>query len=151
MALVKSILIPTDGSDYSLYAVRYAVELCRELGAEIVLVSVVDIRYEMYDVYSEIHSIDRIEELIREQITRALKRHAAEIREKGIKVKKIIKVGDVVQEILQVIREESIDLVVIGTHGRKGFSHMLLGSTTEKLVRAASCPVLTVRPPKEMD
>ncbi len=148
MAFIKKILIPTDGSEYSRYATEYAVNLCEALNAEITLVSVADIRYEMYDVYSEVHAVGNVEELIREQVSRALEQHAAEVERRGMAVKKVLRVGDVIQEILNVIENEGIDLVVIGTHGRKGISHFLLGSTTEKLVRSAPCPVLTVRPPK---
>jgi nucleotide-binding universal stress UspA family protein len=146
MSFIKKILIPTDGSEYSRYALEYAVRLCKSLKAEVVLASVVDVRYEMYDAYSEVHAVTQVEELIREQVSKALDQHAAEIIEEGVKVNKIMKVGDVVHELLEMIREEKIDLVVIGTHGRKGISRFLLGSTTEKLIRSAPCPVLTVRP-----
>ncbi|OIP66266.1 MAG: universal stress protein [Nitrospirae bacterium CG_4_9_14_3_um_filter_53_35] len=147
--MIKTILIPTDGSAYSRYAVEYAVDLCAALKADLVLVSVVDVRFDMYDVYSEFHSPVRIEEVIREQMSKALDKQAAEIQGREIKVRKILKVGDVINEILTVVKEEGIDLIVIGTHGRKGVSRFLLGSTTEKLVRSAPCPVLTVRPPEE--
>ncbi len=149
MSFIKKILIPTDGSEYSRYATDYAINLCDALHAEIILISVADIRYEMYDVYSEVHAVGNVEELIREQVSRALDQHAAEVERRGMTVRKILRVGDVIQETLAVIEEEGIDLVVIGTHGRKGISHFLLGSTTEKLVRSAPCPVLTVRPAKE--
>lgn len=146
--MFKTILIPTDGSEYSSYAVDYAVRLCTELKAEVVLLSVVDVHYEMYDVYSEIHAPVQVEEMLREQVSKSLDKHAARIQDKGIKVQKVLKIGDVVQEILNVVEDRGIDLIVIGTHGRKGISRFLLGSTTEKLVRSAPCPVLTVRPPE---
>lgn len=147
MSFIKKILIPTDGSEYSRYATEYATKLSRELKADLVLASVVDVRYDMYDAYSEVHSVVQIEEIIREQVTKSLDQRAAELEENGYKVKKILKVGDVIHELVEIIKSEAIDLVVIGSHGRKGFSHFLLGSTTEKLVRSAPCPVLTVRPP----
>ncbi len=148
MSFIKKILIPTDGSEYSHYALEYAVNLCRALQAEVVLVSIVDVRYEMYDAYSEVHAATQMEELIREQVAKALDQHASEMIDKGVNVRKIMRIGDVLHELLEVIREENVDLVVVGTHGRKGISRFLLGSTTEKLVRSASCPVLTVRPPE---
>jgi nucleotide-binding universal stress UspA family protein len=146
MSMIKKVLIPTDGTDYSSYALDYAMDFCKELHAEIVLVSVVDVHYEMYDVYSEIHAPAQIDEMIRKQLNKALDKQAAKIRERGIPVRKILKVGDVIQEILDTVETEDVDLIVVGTHGRKGFSRFLLGSTTEKLVRSAPCPVLTVRP-----
>lgn len=148
MSVINKILIPTDGTEYSNYAIDYAVSLCKELSAEIVLISVVDIHYEMYDVYSEIHAPAQIDEIIREQVNKSLNKNAAAIQESGVAVRKILKVGDVIQEILNTVSEEGVDLIVIGTHGRKGISRFLLGSTTEKLIRSATCPVLTVRPPE---
>lgn len=56
--------------------------------------------------------------------------------------------GDPVEVILRLTRDEPFDLVVMGTHGRTGLSHLLLGSVAERVVRGAACPVLTVRAPR---
>ena len=145
--MIRTILVPTDGSDYSGYAADYAGRLAQALEARIVLVSVVSVTTGIYDAYSEIPAAVQVEEVLREQVHRALDKEAARLRERGLEVRSLLRVGDVLREILDAVEEESADLVVIGTHGRKGLSRFLLGSTTEKLVRTAPCPVLTVRPP----
>lgn len=58
------------------------------------------------------------------------------------------KEGKAFLEIINVARDENVDLIVMGTHGRTGLSHMLIGSTAEKVVRMAPCPVLTVKHPE---
>jgi nucleotide-binding universal stress UspA family protein len=60
-------------------------------------------------------------------------------------VRRFLANGFAYQEILKKVRKDRVDLVVMGTHGRTGLGHFLLGSVTEKVVRMASCPVLTVR------
>ena len=60
-------------------------------------------------------------------------------------VRTIVKVGDPVFQIVEYARLESIDLIVMGTHGRSGVAHLFLGSVAERVVRTAPCPVLTVR------
>jgi len=148
MSFIRIILVPTDGSDYSRYATAYAGRLATALGARILLVSVVNVTAGIYDAYSEVPAPLQIEEALREQVSRALDKETARLREQGVEVQSLLRMGDVLQEILEAIRTQAVDLVVIGTHGRKGLSRFLLGSTTEKLVRSSPCPVLTVRPPE---
>ncbi len=68
------------------------------------------------------------------------------LRKIDIPAKKVIKTGVTFVEIIDYIKEEGIDLVVMGTHGRSGIEHILIGSVAEKVVRKAPCPVMTVRP-----
>jgi len=60
--------------------------------------------------------------------------------------KRIVKTGVTFVEIIDYIKQQEIDLVVMGTHGRSGIEHILIGSVAEKVVRKSPCPVLTVRP-----
>ena len=67
--------------------------------------------------------------------------------ELGIKdIVKMTRFGSPYQEILNVAQEKGVDLIVMGTHGRSGIAHFLIGSVTEKVIRTAPCPVLVVRP-----
>jgi universal stress protein A len=66
---------------------------------------------------------------------------------RGVNAESTLVEGDAFDTIMQVAKERDVDLIVMGTHGRRGFAHALLGSITEKLVRRAPCPVLTVRAP----
>jgi nucleotide-binding universal stress UspA family protein len=71
---------------------------------------------------------------------------AEEIRAKGIPVRELVAQGKPSAEIIRVAREESIDLIVLGSHGKGVLDQALFGSTTERVVRRAPCPVLTTRP-----
>ena len=66
---------------------------------------------------------------------------------KRVAVEAIVVVGKPIEEILKVAKEKKIDLIVMGTHGRTGIPHVVIGSVAENVVRKASCPVLTVRHP----
>ena len=63
-----------------------------------------------------------------------------------IPAKKVIRTGAAFVEIIDYARSESMDLIIIGTHGRTGLEHILIGSVAERVIRKAPCPVLTVRP-----
>ena len=134
------ILLPTDGSDAGNRAVDQAVGLAAETGAALHLLFVVeDIPYapEMVD--------DTVEAQIREVGEATL----ADIQERagaaGVEVTEAIRDGAPHEAILEYADEENVDAVVMATHGRSGLDRYLLGSVTERVVRTADVPVLTVR------
>ncbi len=142
----RKIVVPLDGSELAEEAFREAVPLARAFGAELVLVGVLDLTAGMYDVYAEAFDpVDlraQLEKFLRGALDRALEKVQAE----GVKARTMLRVGIPHEEIAAVAEEEGADLVVMTTHGRKGLSHLLLGSVTEKVIRTAPCPVLVVRP-----
>jgi len=134
------ILLPTDGSDAGNRAVEQAVGLARETGAELhVLFVVEDIPYapEMMD--------DTVEEQLREIGEEALEAIRGQADEAGVEVVEAIEEGAPHTAILDYADREDVDVVVMGTHGRSGLDRYLLGSVTERVVRTAEIPVLTVR------
>lgn len=64
-----------------------------------------------------------------------------------VKVRQIVEIGVPYKRIVEKAEEEGVDMIIMSTHGRSGFDHMLIGGVTEKVVRRASCPVLSIRPP----
>jgi nucleotide-binding universal stress UspA family protein len=92
----------------------------------------------MAEVYEEISGYARSE----------LARLAEEVRGKGVTATERLAQGTPSAEIIRLAREEGVDLIVVGSHGRGFLDHALFGSTTERVVRKAPCPVLTCRPPK---
>ena len=139
-AVFDRILLPTDGSDAGNRAVDQAVGLAAETGAALHLLFVVeDIPYapEMVD--------DTVEAQIREVGEATL----ADIQERagaaGVEVTEAIRDGAPHEAILEYAAEADVDAVVMGTHGRSGLDRYLLGSVTERVVRTADVPVLTVR------
>lgn len=134
------ILLPTDGSDAGNRAVEQAVGLARETGADLhVLFVVEDIPYapEMMD--------DTVEEQLREIGEETLEAIRARADEAGVTVAEAIEEGAPHTAILEYADDEDVDVIVMGTHGRSGLDRYLLGSVTERVVRTADVPVLTVR------
>ncbi len=134
------ILLPTDGSDAGDRAVDQALGLARETGAALhVLFVVEDIPYapEMMD--------DKVEAQLRAIGEEALESIRERADEAGVEVVAALREGVPHTSILNYIDDEACDLVVMGTHGRSGLDRYLLGSVTERVVRTASVPVLTVR------
>jgi nucleotide-binding universal stress UspA family protein len=144
---IRKILVPTDFSDSARYALDYAISLSKEFGAEVTLVHVVEpmaVGYTsdlfpvpMAEVFQEISGYAR----------KALAGLAAAVTEEGAAVRESLLQGKPAHEIVAAAREGSFDMIVMGTHGRGVLDHALFGSTTERVVRQAPCPVLTCRKP----
>jgi nucleotide-binding universal stress UspA family protein len=134
------ILLPTDGSDATDPAVEQAIGLARETGAELhVLFVVEDIPYapEMMD--------DRVADELREIGENAIEKIREAAGEEGVDVVSALRQGAPHDAIMGYADEEDVDAIVMGTHGRSGLDRYLLGSVTERVVRTADVPVLTVR------
>lgn len=146
MLKLKSILCPTDFSEFSERAVRYGCELAEKFGAELHLLNVVQ-QYETvapgsgewFTPFTEM-----LPELRQQSQEQLAKLPGPEVTSK-LTVHRVTRVGPAIDEIAKYAKEHNIDLIVQGTHGRRGVKHMLLGSVAENIVRYAPCPVLTVR------
>jgi nucleotide-binding universal stress UspA family protein len=99
-------------------------------------------------MYAAIPSVDMLlveqQRSAREQLNKVCQR----LQKRGVKCKAVLATGSVYQCIANTARQMKADLIVVGTHGRTGLSHVLLGSVAERVVQTAPCPVLTVRSPK---
>ena len=144
---INKILVPVDFSDYSKSSLRYAVNFSKLFKAEMILIYVVE-----PVIYPPDFSMGQIaipsvhsewDKRAREELDKLSK---SEIPA-DVKVKSIIKTGKPFMEIIETASEENVDLIIIATHGHSGVEHILFGSTAEKVVRKAPCPVLTLREP----
>ena len=143
MITLNKILCPIDHSDCSKEALKYAVTFAMKDEAKLLLLHVIDIRSfnEGLDAMStQIPNEETIEQLR----VKLLDCIPEEIRD-DMDVEAIVTQGIPFAEIISTAKEKEIDMIVIGSHGRTGISHMMLGSVSEKVVRKAPCPVLTVR------
>jgi nucleotide-binding universal stress UspA family protein len=151
MLNLKKILYPTDFSEYSLAALPYAVSLTKQNNAELYCLHVVEMPKEEY-LTSEYMVPLNVPHVPEDKVLRTararLKRFVAENLSDFDKVTSRVLVGAPFVEIIRYARDQSIDLIVIGTHGHSALAAMLLGSVAEKVVRKAPCPVLTVRHPQ---
>src|SRR5688572_9991383 len=143
MTLFKKILLPTDFSDHAHEALSYATQLAQLHAAPLCLVHAYDlVPYAlpegplMDDVQMrELQSA--LEKQLEKQKQQALAAGASQVTAQLLQ-------GSAASEIVRVASEQSFDLIVMGTHGRTGLGHLLLGSVTEKVVRRAPCAVLTI-------
>ena len=145
---IRRILFATDFSEGSSNALPYAADIARQYGAKLFLVHVI------YDVaksagwYVPHVSIDEIYNDMEKSARAELEKSFVD-EMKGLKdVEHVVLKGIPYEEISKFAGEKQIDLVVLGTHGRRGIDRMLFGSTAEQVVRNAPCPVLSVRIPK---
>lgn len=141
----KRLLVPLDFSEQSTRVLAYAKMLGEAVGASLDLLHVVPNPY-VADPSGLYISMPQtvLDDFDREARTRLEKVLTQEERE-TFKVRNIVKTGDPRSEILEYARTAPVDLIVMGTHGRTGVSHLFLGSVAERVVRTAPCPVMTVR------
>lgn len=148
MITFKKILCPVDFSKNSREALQYATQmLCSDNDASLYLIHIVDSRVFDYGgpIYEQEIFVTKIGI---DQSTRELleKKLLAEVpKELHKRVTIIVSFGVPFFEIINTAKDNAIDLIVIGTHGRTGLAHMLIGSVAEKVVRNAPCPVLTIK------
>lgn len=143
--LVKRILFPTDFSEGSDIALPYAADMAKHYSAKLHILHV------MYDVvqatgwYVPHLSMDEIYKDIEENAKKEMDRYGIE-ELRGFKdVERTLVKGMPYDEIIKFAAENKIDLIVMGTHGRKGIERVIFGSTAERVVRNAPCPVMSVR------
>jgi nucleotide-binding universal stress UspA family protein len=138
---LQEILIPLDLSAMSFKALQYAVSFARQYGARLTLLHVI----EPMTIATELSApaVPTPEEKA------ALEKELGEIREtripQEVAVDTVVRYDFAADAILNAAREFESDLIIIATHGRTGLKHLVMGSTAEKVVRTASCPVLVVR------
>jgi nucleotide-binding universal stress UspA family protein len=151
------ILAPTDFSKHSGFAMEWAAYMAQCMKADLVLLHVIS---------EEEGKI--MEEVIGEgavvQIPKGIRQNVVEERQKkmkeqyemvvsreikaALKVEQMIRIGVPFLEVIRTAKERDVDLIVLGTHGRTGLSHVLIGSVAEKVVHHAHCPVLTIKHPQ---
>jgi nucleotide-binding universal stress UspA family protein len=143
----KRICCPIDFSDASRAAMEVAADLARRHGAELVLLHAYPIPGYTFPDGSVMASPKMMQELA-EQAQRHLEEWRADaeriVQAPRVSVEKAI--GEPASEIVSYATDSGVDLLVLGTHGRTGLEHALMGSIAERVVRRAHCPVLTVRP-----
>ena len=148
---MKQILVPVDFSECSQHALTHALELASSLGASVevlhvwqlpvlastgeVMIAIPDQPYETAAAWMEREASQKLDELISQLETR------------DVRVTKRLDSGRAEERILARAAHGAFDMIVMGTHGRGGLSHLLIGSVAERVVRLANCPVFTVKTP----
>lgn len=146
---VKTILVPSDFSEYAEYAFTWALEMAEKWGAKVIVVNVAPMFSHL--AYPEsVYMLD-LAKMEAEIIADAEKKLQEFIAKKGmsaVTVETRAVMGDPFWEICKAAEQDHADLIVMGSHGRTGLAHVLLGSVAERVVRHAPCPVLVARQPR---
>ncbi len=141
---VNTILVPTDFSDGSQAALDHATALAKAFNAKIIVLHVIEtFTYTM----TESLQVVNVYALVKTAVEPVMDQMLQDLRNERVTASRVLVQGTADQEIVAQAKESGADLIVMGTHGRRGVSHAFMGSVAERVVRTAPCPVLTVRTP----
>ncbi len=146
MIQLNRVLVATDFSEFGDLALRYGCELAKGFGAELHLVHAIEPPSAAYSEFGMGYiGLEEVEATLQKEASARLKRLPDPQAPAPVTIIREVLLGTPFREIIKYAREHEIDLLVVGTHGRGAIAHMLMGSTAERIVRHAPCPVLTVR------
>jgi universal stress protein A len=137
----KQILVPTDFSDSAKAATQQAFALASAIGAKVHLLTV----YQLYSHGMSAVMADRVLEELYASHQRQLAAEAEPYRSSNALGELIVKLGDPREVILEIAKDLKVDLIMMGTVGRRGLRHVMAGSVAESVVRTAGCPVMVIR------
>ena len=151
MLEIKSILCPVDFSEFSVSAYSHALSLAEHYRAKLVAQHIVEpwqhpyvsivVSAELYDKY-----VQELREIAKKQLQEFVKNHTHD----ALQPELVVSVGMAPDAVLSFAQEQNTDIIVMGTHGRRGFDRLMLGSATDRVVRTAPCPVMAVcKPPHD--
>jgi len=144
----RKILVPTDLSKFSEPAVCLALSLGKALGSELVFIHVWPPEFDYEEELKASHDgrLKQLREETHQKHMRALEEFVGLFDAGSSNISYVMKSGPPYLAIAMAAKEFEAELIIMGTHGRSGFAHVLIGSVAEKVVRTAHCPVLTVKP-----
>jgi nucleotide-binding universal stress UspA family protein len=147
MMPIRRILFPTDFSESADHAWMFALQFAQDFGAEVHVLHVVAPPPRLTEAYSMNFDPAKFAAVVTAEAERSLDRLVEGAKDRHLTFHREVRIGVDFHEIIDYARKYEIDLIVMATHGRTGLAHALVGSVAEKVVRKASCPVLTVKHP----
>jgi len=143
----EKILTAIDFSENAEYAFAYALTLATQFQAELTIMHVINEPVDLRGFYVPHISFEQLEKEIEEGAEKMMEKFCQTQLGDFTNYKTVIGTGIPYEEIIRKAEETGASLIVLGTHGRTGLDHLIFGSTAERVVRSASCPVLTIRMP----
>jgi nucleotide-binding universal stress UspA family protein len=141
---IRRILVPFDFSEYSEKAFTWALEMADKWRSRILLLHVVPMPNYPPMLMGTYFNVSEFEASLQADAEARAKEFVGKSRHRPVQVDTRVIIGEPFGDICRVAEEEAVDLIVMGSHGRTGLSHVLLGSVAERVVRHAPCPVLVV-------
>lgn len=144
---IEKILAPTDLSKLSRAGVRYAMDMALEQGAEVIVYHVISEDVDWFAKDDELNPAKALVPKQKQRLAEFIKANCADFLGK-VKIHEIVEVGVPYKAIAQKAGSENADMIIMSTHGRTGLEQVMVGSVTARVVAHATCPVLSIRPPK---
>jgi len=153
---MKTILVPTDFSEQATYALDLAVQIGKKSNAKILLLNVIEgMRSFSFNTMGEAESATGEEAFIVKKLIDQTREKLYDLKEsllkEGIEIESLVEMGNPYQSIGSVVGEHDADLIIMGTKGSSGLDEVLIGSNTERVVRFAHCPVITIKEKVDID
>ena len=139
------IVVPIDFSAHSLKAVEYATDLAQTFNSRLYFLHVIEQEIHPSFYAAGVTSIFEIDHDLKERVVQNMQEFVEDFLDESMTTEYVVREGKAHREIVEFAKEKGMDLIVIATHGLSGLEYLLLGSTTEKVVRWATCPVFTVK------
>jgi nucleotide-binding universal stress UspA family protein len=140
---IKKILIPIDGSDYSIRAAEFGISAAKMLGAQIMVVYVIDT--VVLEQIAKVTERENTEQEIKQDGEGYIHYVLGLAEKQGVKATSLLAKGRPFEQVVQLAKGLGIDMIVMGTYGRRGAERILIGSVAERVIEYASCPVLVVK------
>ncbi|XHH09061.1 MAG: universal stress protein [Candidatus Bathyarchaeia archaeon] len=138
---IRLILVPTDGSGHSVRAAEYALSIAKVHAAQILVVYIID--HFVVDQFSKVSS--SIEQELKESGQSYVNYIVNLAQKQGVVVESIILEGQPFEQIVDLAKTKSVDLIVMGTTGRRSTDRILMGSVTQRVIEYSPCPVLVIK------
>lgn len=146
MKRIRRVLYATDFSDASRPAFAAAVSIAKSLAARLTILYVIPpVVAAVPELYLDAVTFDQLDKQARRWSAQQLEKLNARAQRVGVRVSSLLRDGDAADQIVRACRSTKADLIVVGTHGRRGLPKFFLGSVAERVVAMAPCPVVTVR------
>jgi universal stress protein A len=145
MKQIRRVLFASDFSTASRRAFDTALAIAKSLNAKLTIVSVLAPVVTVPEQYIDAVTLDQLDKQARRWSSQQLEKLAARAKNVGVRASVLLGDGDPADQIVRACRATRSDVIVVGTHGRRGLRRFFLGSVAERVVATASCPVITVR------
>jgi nucleotide-binding universal stress UspA family protein len=142
MGIIKKILIPTDGSDCSLHAAEFGIYLAKAFTAEVIIIYVIDT--VILEEIAKTTEKTVVERELKEKGESYLNYVTSLAEKEGLKAESVLSKGEPHDQIVRFAKSLGVNLIVMGTYGRRGADRILIGSVAERVIEYAPCPVLVV-------
>ncbi|HTY75945.1 MAG TPA: universal stress protein [Candidatus Nanoarchaeia archaeon] len=140
---IQKILVPTDGSDYSMRAAEYAISIAKTHDAQITITYVID--EVVIDQFSKPEERETVESELKTDGQRYIHYVIGLAEKEAVKSTSMLVKGRPFEQIVNLAKSLNVDLIVMGTYGRRGAERILIGSVAERVIEYSPCPVLVVK------